>query len=76
MSWTPPPWKAWPGTSPAHSTRELESRLVHLEIRSQDHSEKLSLHERAILGILGALFILSQDRLPAIADAIREVVLR
>ena len=73
MDSTKPPWKSWPDTS-RHTPRELENRLVHLEISSKDAKERLSLHERAILGILGALYILSQDKLPLIAGAIREVL--
>lgn len=75
MHSTPPHWKGWPLTSqPEHSTKELENRLTHLEINSEEHTQKLSLHERAILGILGALYVLAQDRFPVIAEVIRGVL--
>jgi len=74
MHSTPPHWAASPRPSPEHSTKELENRLTHLEIKSEDHKERLSIHERAILGILGALYVLAQDKFPAIADLIRGVL--
>jgi hypothetical protein len=64
-----------------HTTKELENRLTTLEVNSEDygdqidhHSERLTLHERAILAILGTLYILLQDKFPAIADLLRGLV--
>lgn len=75
MHSTPPHWNGWPRISqPEHSTKELENRLTHLEISSGEHREKLSLHERAILGILGALYVLAQDKFPVLAEVIRGVL--
>ena len=50
---------------------------IHEELRedhervSQAHSEKLSLHEKAILAIAGVLYIMAQDKFPAIAAIIK-----
>jgi len=79
MNWTPPRWQTSPNTShPDHSTKELENRLTTLEVKSEDHgeqidghSERLTLHERAILAILGSIYVLAQDKFPALAELIR-----
>jgi hypothetical protein len=74
--------------SSGHSTIELEHRLTHLEDakvahREQNdelfeivekHHDKLTLHEKAILAILGAISILLQDRFPQIAAAIKGIL--
>lgn len=50
---------------------------IHDELRedheqvSQSHSEKLSLHEKAILAMAGVLYIMAQDKFPAIAAIIK-----
>jgi hypothetical protein len=79
MTSNPPSRPTWGHTE--HSTKELENRLTTLEVNSEDHgetidqhSERLTLHERAILGILGTLYILAQDKFPAIADLLRGLV--
>lgn len=85
MSFPGPQWPSWPPhwpPSPSHSTQEIEHRLTVLEETSDDHDSrheghkaKLALHERAILGILGLLFILAQDKMPAIAAVIRGLLI-
>lgn len=79
MTSNPPSRPTWAHTE--HSTKELENRLTTLEVNSEDygdqidqHSERLTLHERAILAIMGSLYILAQDKFPAIADLIRGLV--
>ncbi|WP_296201740.1 hypothetical protein [uncultured Hyphomicrobium sp.] len=79
MTSNPPSRPTWAHTE--HSTKELENRLTTLEVNSEDHgetidhhSERLTLHERAILAILGTLYILLQDKFPAIADLLRGLV--
>lgn len=68
-----------------HSTRELEHRLTDLEAAklaslsereelyqiADRHHEKLTLHEKALLLILGCLSILLQDKFPAIAALLK-----
>jgi hypothetical protein len=79
MTLNPPSRPTWAHTE--HSTKELENRLTTLEVNSEDHgetiddhSERLTLHERAIIGILGALYIMAQDKFPVIADLLRGLV--
>ena len=71
--------------SSGHSTIELEHRLTHLEDAKtahreqseelfeivEKHHEKLTLHEKAILAILGGLGILLQDKFPHLAALIK-----
>jgi hypothetical protein len=68
-----------------HSTKELEHRLTDLEASreesradrkdlfeiSEQHREKLSLHERLLLGILIALAAALQDKFPKIAALLK-----
>lgn len=61
----------------SHSN-EVEHRLTRQEWETEHHSEtleahakKLSLHEKAILGILGLLQIVLQDKYPALAALIK-----
>lgn len=61
-----------------HTEASLERlREIHDELRedhertSQQHSEKLTLHEKAILAIAGVLYIMAQDKFPAIAAIIK-----
>lgn len=70
--------------TPSHSN-DLEHRITHTEYQverlreihdelREDHeavSEKLSLHEKAILAIAGVLYIMAQDKFPAIAAIIK-----
>jgi hypothetical protein len=79
MPSTPPHWNGWPHTSqPEHTTIELENRLTTLEVHSETHSERvdqtedrLNLHERVLLGILGVLYVLAQDKFPLLGAFIR-----
>ena len=71
-----------------HSTREIEHRFTELEMRHQasledrnklfnitgKHSEKLTLHERILLGLLIALATLLQDKLPVLALALKALL--
>lgn len=71
---------------PSHDSEiENERRFTVLEYTVADHSERhdahqethtrhdqrLSLIERAILGLYGAVYILAQDRFPEIAKLLR-----
>lgn len=78
MRSTPPHWNDWPPTSQGHSPIELENRLTTLEVSSKDgrqsleeHQDRLNLHERVILGILAALYVLAQDKFPLLGTFIR-----
>jgi hypothetical protein len=78
MSFPPHGWPNWPPPSPQHST-EVEHRLTHLEGvtgKVDKHERRLNLHEKAILGIGAILQVLMQDKYPAVAKVIREIVLR
>ena len=71
-----------------HHPLEIENRLTHLEHTTDDHSDqhdqhrdthrhhdqRLSLIERAILGLAGAVYILAQDRFPEIARLLRGIL--
>ena len=71
-----------------HSTKELEHRLTLLEDAREasleergelykitdQHREKLTLHEKAILLILGAMGIFMQDKFPAIAAMLKKAI--
>lgn len=68
-----------------HHPIELENRITHLEHTTADHSDqhdshrdtqrghdqRLSLIERAILGLAGAVYILAQEKFPLIASLIK-----
>lgn len=62
-----------PPRSPSHSI-EIEHRLTVQEQRHEHMAYRLSLHEKAILALAGGLYVLAQDKLPAIAAAIVGVV--
>lgn len=47
-----------------------ELREDHEQVRDS-HTAKLSLHEKAILAICGLLYILAQDKFPAIAAILK-----
>jgi hypothetical protein len=71
-----------------HSTREIEHRFTELEIKHQasredrdelfsiaeKHTDKLTLHERILLGLLIAFATLVQDRLPYVAHFIKALI--
>ena len=63
-----------PLPEPSHSN-EVESRLTKLEIRSEAHHQKLTLHEKAILGIASSLYVMAQDQFPRIAAVIRGLLI-
>jgi len=85
---TPPGWTNWPQPS-QHSPIDLEHRLTSLESTTEQHGElheesdrqisahdrRLNLHEKAILGIFALLQVLMQDKYPALAEAIKKVVM-
>jgi predicted nucleic acid-binding OB-fold protein len=68
-----------------HSTKEIEHRFTDLEAFTrassvdrlelheivEKHGEKLTLHERVLLGLLMALATLLQDRFPALVHLIK-----
>lgn len=68
-----------------HSTKELEHRLTESEMEHKasredrkelftitgGHTDKLTLHERVLLGLLIAFATLVQDRLPYLAHFIK-----
>lgn len=47
-----------------------ELREDHEQVRDS-HADKLSLHEKAILGICGVIYILAQDKFPALAAILK-----
>lgn len=57
-----------------HTEASVERlREIHDELREdhERHSEKLSLHEKAILAIAGVLYIMAQDKFPVLAAIIK-----
>lgn len=62
---------------------ETEHRLTKLEVRQESHdqieerleaiSKRMALHEKAILGILGLLQVVLQDKYPALAAIIKSL---
>lgn len=77
-----------PSMHSGHSTRELEHRLTQLEDEkeasreqreelyeiAEEHRNKLTLHEKAILMIVGSLSILLQDKLPGLASLVKGLI--
>ncbi len=71
-----------------HSTKEIEHRFTDLEASTevsredrQDlheivdrHSEKLTLHERVLLGLLMGLATLLQDKFPVLVHALKALI--
>lgn len=78
LRWRPP-------SDDGHSTKEIEHRFTDLEATSEEsrddrkeiratlskHAEKLTTHERILLGLLIAFATLVQDRLPYVAAFIK-----
>lgn len=64
-----------PQSPPSSLDLETVQRLTRLEIKADRHTAKLSLHERAILGLAGALYVLAQDKFPLVAAAIRGLLI-
>lgn len=83
----PTRWTGSPESYQSHSAIELEHRLTTREIShealQESHDElteavdvlrkKLALHEKAILGILGLLQIVFQDKYPAVAALLKSL---
>ena len=59
---------------PSHST-EVENRLTKLEISTSTHGQKLSLHEKAILGLASAVYVVAQEKFPIVAGIIRGMLI-
>jgi hypothetical protein len=71
-----------------HSIKEIEHRFTDLEAFSktssadrvelheivEKHTEKLTLHERVLLGILMAIATLLQDKFPVIAHMLKALI--
>ena len=64
-----------PSPQPAPHSNETERRLTTLELEQSRHSQKLSLHEKAILGLASSMYVLAQDRFPQIAAVIRGLLI-
>ena len=64
-----------PSPPPASHSVEIEHRLTVVEIEQGKHRDKLSLHEKAILGLASSLYVLAQDRFPQIAAVIRGLLI-
>lgn len=71
----------WPSTAIERQIR-AEARIdrleeIHDELREDheqvrdSHADKLSLHEKTILGICGVIYILAQDKFPALAAILK-----
>lgn len=63
---SPPPYSQ-------HSP-EIEHRLTVAEKDMEHVRYRMSLHEKAIVALAGGLYVLFQDRFPAIAAAIRGAI--
>jgi len=71
-----------------HSTKEIEHRFTDLEAFTESstedsselhqivekHSDRLSLHERILLGLLMGVATLLQDKFPVIAAALKALM--
>ena len=71
-----------------HSTKEIEHRFTDLEAFTESstedsselhriverHSEKLTLHERVLLGVLMGLATLLQDKFPVLVLAMKALI--
>lgn len=53
----------------------LEHRLTIHEARTDRHEQRLTILEKAILGLAASVYVLAQDRLPQIAASIRGIIL-
>ncbi len=72
-----------PGSPTQSHSIETEHRLTKLEVRQETHAEiedrleaiskRMALHEKAILGILGLLQVVLQDKYPALAAIIKSL---
>lgn len=64
-----------PSPPPASHSVEMEHRLTVIEIEQGRHRDKLSLHEKAIIGIASSLYVLAQDKFPLVASIIRGLLI-
>lgn len=72
------------GHSPIELERQLTENRIYREALEESHEEltedvaalrkKLALHEKAILGILGLLQVVLQDKYPAIAALLKAMI--
>lgn len=83
----PARWTARLDNSGGHSPIEIERRLTEqrlsheylqesheeLEDRLEAMSKRMALHEKAILGILGLLQVVLQDKYPALAALLKSL---
>jgi len=83
-NWQPSPQRSENG----HSTKEIEHRFTDLEAFTTEsrhdreelhqiaekHSEKLTLHERVLLGLLMGLATLLQDKFPVLVHMLRGLI--
>lgn len=60
---------------PSPHSNELENRLTKLELKSDGHDKKLSLHEKAILTIASTVYVIAQDKFPHFAALIRGLLI-
>lgn len=81
---SPPPSRPENG----HSTKEIEHRFTGLEAYAEEsrsdrddlhdlvdrHTEKLTLHERVLLGVLMGLATLLQDKFPVLVLALKALI--
>jgi len=69
-------WEPSQPPSPPHShSTEVENRLTKLEVQEAATKAKLTLHEKAILVIASALYVVAQEKFPIIAGAIRGLLI-
>ena len=74
--------RPWLQPLPSELTdREAEHRFTHLEttteqhgIRLDDHHQRMSYLEKAIMTIAGGLYVALQDKFPAIAALIKGLI--
>ena len=74
--------RPWLQPLPSELTdREAEHRLTHLETtaaihgdRLDDHHQRMSYLEKAIMTIAGGLYVALQDKFPAIAALIKGLI--
>jgi hypothetical protein len=57
-----------------HRITSNEHQVETLSDQMEDHDRRISLNEKAILGLASAVYILAQDRFPAIAALLRGVI--
>ena len=63
-----------PSPTPSHSL-EMEHRITGMEWESRHHEKRLTVLEKAVLGLAVCLSIIAQERLPSIAATIRGLIL-